>query len=262
MNVLIIEDEIPAQNVLVRLLKKYYPDFNVLDILDSTESAISFLSENTPPPDLIFMDVELSDGNCFEIFKAVNITSPVIITTAYENYALDAFKTKCVDYLLKPFDELAFKESVDRCLQFYLHSTQHTDAPSPDITSPTPNSILSYVHKAYKHRFTIKLGSQIVMVDVNNIAYFFSEEKSTYIVTTDSKQYLSDLSLDAIESEVDPASFFKISRGCLAGIKSIYTISKYFNSRLKVILSPPTVGPIIVPRSRVQSFLEWLEGRA
>lgn len=250
MKVLIIEDEIPAQNLLVRLLSKYYPSFKIVGILDSIEHSINWLRENTP--DIIFMDVELSDGRCFEIFDAVDIKSPVIITTAYENYALDAFKTKCIDYIMKPIEEETFKESVERCIQL---------CKIPSGESENKKNILSYTQRSYKQRFTIKVGSQIVVVDVNNIAYFYSEDKSTYIVTTDSKQFLTDLSLDSIEEEMDPKQFFKISRGCLAGLSSISTISKYFNSRLKVTLSPHNVDPIIVPYARVQSFLEWLEGK-
>ena len=248
MKVLIIEDEIPAQQILLRLLGRYFPDFTIMGILDSVDTAVNFLKHQTP--DLIFMDVELSDGSSFEIFRQVDIICPVIVTTAYPDYALDAFRNKCIDYLMKPIDGEPFKKSVERCLQ--LCGVTAAPKKVPDVTA--------YAKPAHKHHFTIKLGSQILVIDVNDIAYFYSNEKSTWLVTRDGKQYMTDDSLTAIENEVDPARFYKISRKCLVGLSSIYTISKYFNSRLKVTLSPKNIEPVIVPRDRVQSFMEWLEG--
>lgn len=248
MKVLLIEDERPAQQLLIRLLGKYYPDFTIVSVLDSITSAVDWLRENTA--DLIFMDVELSDGSCFEIFKHIDVKAPVIITTAYEQYALDAFKTKCIDYLLKPIEDDTFKESVERCLQFCANS-----ASAEMYNADSDES------KAYKQRYTIKVGSQIVVVESLNIAYFYSEDKSTFLVTNDDKQYLYDQSLDSLKDELDPDIFYKLSRGCIANIKAINSISKYFNSRLKVTLNPGKAPQVIVPRDRVQGFLEWLEGK-
>lgn len=249
MDVLIIEDEIPAQQMLVRLLKKYFPEFRTAGILDSVSSASDWLGQHSP--DLIFMDVELSDGSCFEIFRTADIKCPVIITTAYENYALDAFKAKCIDYLMKPVEPAAFRESVERCIKLY----------GTGKAGSRPNSIGSYAKPAYRHHITIRLGSQILVIDINDIAYFYSNDKSTWLVTKNGSQYMTDVSLVTIEEEMDPAKFYKISRKCIVGISSIYTISKYFNSRLKVTLSPKNIDPVIVPRERVQSFLDWIEGR-
>lgn len=248
MKILIIEDEIPAQQILLRLTGRFFPDFTVVGIIDSVDNAVSFLKSHSP--DLIFMDVELSDGKSFEIFRQVDIACPVIVTTAYADYALEAFKTKCIDYLMKPIEAEAFRKSVDRCLQL----CGRTAAPKP------ATDITMYAKPAYKHHFTIKLGSQILIIDVNDIAYFYSNDKTTYLVTKEGKQYMTDDSLTAIEGEVDSAKFYKISRKCLVGLTSIYTISKYFNSRLKVTLSPKNVEYVIVPRDRVQSFMEWIEG--
>ena len=252
MKVLIIEDEIPAQQILIKLIGKYFPDFTVSGTIDSVEEAVKYLKHHSR--DLIFMDVELSDGKCFEIFRQTEISCPVIITTAYADYALDAFKAKCIDYLMKPIEAEAFSESVDRCMQLC-----GVTAAAPPPAKPVP-SVTSYAKTAYKHHFTIKLGSQILVIDVNDIAYFYSTDKSTWLVTRDGKQYMTDESLVTVEGEVDPARFYKISRKCIVGINSIYTISKYFNSRLKVTLSPKNIEPVIVPRDRVQSFMEWLEG--
>lgn len=248
MDVLIIEDEIPAQQILIRMLKRYFPDFRTAAVLDSVRSATEWLAGHSP--DLIFMDVELSDGKCFEIFRKSEIKCPVIITTAYENYALDAFKAKCIDYLMKPVEPAAFRNSVERCMQ--LCGGKRTESRTADIGA--------YARPAYKHHITIRLGSQILVIDINDIAYFYSNDKSTWLVTKDGRQFMTDVPLVTIEEEMDPAKFYKISRKCIVGLSSIYTISKYFNSRLKVTLSPKNIEPVIVPRERVQSFLDWLEG--
>lgn len=248
MNAVIIEDEIPAQQILQRLTKKYFPELKIVAVLDSISAATEYLRTGTP--DIVFMDVELSDGKCFEIFEEVDIKCPVIITTAYEGYALDAFKAKCIDYLLKPIEPLAFRESVSRCMQFLPVTAAASLA----------RDISAYAKKAYKHHFTIKVGSSIIVVDVKNIAYFYSTDKTTFIVTKDGKQYMTDESLISIENVLDPSLFYKISRKCIVGLSSIYTISRYLNSRLRVTLAPKNIEPIIVPRDRVQNFLEWIEG--
>ncbi|HIZ86808.1 MAG TPA: LytTR family DNA-binding domain-containing protein [Candidatus Coprenecus pullistercoris] len=248
MKVLIIEDEIPARQILIKLIGKYFPDFQIAGTLDSVHAAGKWLADN-PSPDLIFMDVELSDGKCFGLFDKADITCPVIVTTAYEQYALDAFKAKCIDYLMKPIEPEAFRMSVERCLQLF-RSGEST--PSVDIKR--------YTKVSYKHHFTIRIGSQIIILDVNDIAYFYSNDKSTYIVTRDGREHMTDEPLVSIENEVDPIRFYKLSRKCIVSMQSIYTISKYFNSRLKVTVSPGNIEPVIVPRERVQSFLEWLEG--
>ena len=157
MDVLIIEDELPAQQILIRLIKQYFPDFNIIGALDSVKAAAKYLQDNSP--DLIFMDVELSDGKCFEIFRQTDIRCPVIITTAYADYALDAFKVKCIDYLMKPIESGAFRESVERCLQLCGVTAAKKD--KPDITA--------YAKPTYKHHYTIKLGSQILAIDTRDI---------------------------------------------------------------------------------------------
>lgn len=245
MTVLIIEDEIPAQQQLLRLLSKHFPDLRVVGLLDSITGAEAWLKVNSA--DIIFMDVELSDGECFEIFKRVEVTSQVIITTAYEDYAFPAFQAKCIDYLLKPIEDEDFEASVHRCIDFCSHSLQHDTAVEHEKV------------KTYRQRFTTKVGNNIIVVESISIAYFYSENKTTYLVTNDKKQYLMDLSLDAVEEQVDPHTFFKLSRGCIASLQSIANISKHFNSRLKVTLRPDNIDPILVSRARVPQLMEWLE---
>jgi len=251
MDILIIEDEIPAQQLLIRLIKKYFSDFRIIGTLDSINNALNWLQHNHA--DIIFMDVELSDGKCFELFNKIEITSPVIITTAYEQYALNAFKVKCIDYLLKPIIDEDFIKSVNRCISF-------CDNLNPSITLKNIDSS-SLQKTQYKQRFTINIGDQIIIVNINDIAYFLSESKSSYIVLSNNKKYLYDESLDTIEEELDPSMFFKLSRGCITSVNAIFNISKYFNSRLKVTLKPKTNDSIIVSRARSQNFLKWIEGK-
>lgn len=247
MNVLIIEDELPAQQQLLRLLSKHFPDLMVVGLLDSITSAEAWLKVNSA--EIIFMDVELSDGKCFELFKRVEITSQVIITTAYEDYALNAFQEKCIDYLLKPIEDSAFVASVQRCIDFCSHISQQRFGGGSEADNA----------KSYKQRYTIKVGNNILIVESASVAYFYSENKSTFLVTFDKKKYLMDVSLDTIEEQLDPLHFFKLSRGCIASLPSIAVISKHFNSRLKVTLKPDIIGPILVSRARVPLLMEWLE---
>lgn len=257
MDVLIIEDEIPAQQQILRLLAKYYPGLKVAGILDSLTDSARWLKSNTP--DIIFMDVELSDGKCFELFKMADVQSEVIITTAYEQYALDAFKARAVDYLLKPIDAQQFRASVDRCIGIAeMKKNGAAAGPAASAASAVPASPAA---RQYKQRFTISVGNQIVVIDLQKVAYFISENKSTGLVTFEKRQFLLDQGLDAIENEVDPALFFRISRNCLASLNSIDKISKYFNQRLKVTLKPSSGEGVLVSRARVPQLMAWLEGK-
>jgi len=248
MKVLILEDEIPAQMQIKRLLYQNYPDFDIMATLTSVLSAAEWLKKNTV--DIIFMDVELSDGICFELFNLVDVKSNIIVTTAYESYALSAFKVNSIDYLLKPVEKDEFIKAVEKCKKLRANTEY-----SPDFV----NKLIS-ASKVYKQRFTVKLGTQIIVVNTTDIAYFYADNKATYIVSFDKKMHLSDLTLDTIESQINPEIFFKLSRSCIASISAIESISRHFNSRLKVHLKPQFKEDIFVSRVRVPAFLEWLEG--
>lgn len=248
MKILILEDELPAQKQLRKLIEKYFPDFTIMGALTSVTSAAEWLKYNKP--DLIFMDVELSDGVCFELFKLVEVSSCIIITTAYENYAIEAFRINSIDYLLKPLDENAFVKSVERCLKM----RESYIIPKEIINKITSSS------KVYKQRFTVKLGTQIFIINITDVAYIYSENKSTYIVTKEGKKMLADQSLEFIEEQLNPNLFFKLSRSCISSINSIEHITRHFNSRLKVHLNPPHNEEIFVSRAKVNSFMDWLEG--
>ena len=250
MKVLIIEDEIPAQIQLERLLKTHFPGFEVIAKINSVGAAVHWLKHQQA--DLIFMDVELSDGQCFEIFKQVSVETPVIITTAYNNYAIKAFKVNSIDYLLKPIDKTEFVEAVEKSKKIALRNL-------PDYTQ-IEELLTKNQPKEYKKRFTVKLGDRILVLNTSDIAYFYSEDKATFIVTNEGKRYISDMSLDTVEEQLNVIDFFRLSRGCIASIQSVKNVSRYFNSRLKVTLSPPLAGDFLVSRIRIPHFLTWLEG--
>lgn len=247
MRVLILEDEVPAQMQMKRLLTSYYPHAEIAAVIDSVDKAATWLSQDTP--DLIFMDVELSDGICFELFNRIEHMPPVIIVTAYEHYALAALKKSAVDYLLKPVGDAEFVAAVEKCRKM------------PSLQKELRNLGKTLAAQAeYKQRFVVKVGDRIIVVPIADIAYFYAEDKGTYIMTKDGTSYVSDSSLDGIENQLNPNTFFKLSRNCIAHIDSITSISKYFNSRLRIDLQPPYSKPILVSRQRVPEFMEWIEG--
>ncbi len=250
MKVLIVEDEIPAQIQLERMINANFPSFDVIGKVDSVRGTVQWLQSNHP--DLIFMDVELSDGQCFEIFKQVKVETPVIITTAYNDYAIKAFKVNSIDYLLKPIDRTEFINAVEKSKKITQQSVPDYHQIEDLLTKSLP--------KEYKKRLTVKLGDKILILNTAEIAYFYSEDKATFIVTNEGKRYISDLTLDALEELLNPKDYFRISRGCITHIQSIKSVSRYFNSRLKVILSPPVLEDVLVSRIRIPEFLKWLEG--
>lgn len=252
--VLIVEDEIPAQLTLRRLIERCCPDSHIVEMLTSVKSTIKWLEENPEGADVIFMDVELSDGVCFDIFDKVEINANVIITTAYENYAINAFKRDTRDYLLKPIDEKELSRAWERC-------RERIEAKS----APNIEALLDMVRqksasdKSFKKRFIVKAGDKIVIIPVEEIAYCYSEDKSTYAVNRNGTHRLLDYSLDMVQELLDPTLFFRISRSCIVSISSIDSISKHLGTRLKLQLNPRSEEDVIVSRSRTSDFLEWLD---
>lgn len=248
MKALIVEDERMAQAQLARLLKTHFPDIEVVQCTASVEETVAYLAAD-PPIDLIFMDVELADGECFEIFRKVPVKARVIMTTAYDSYALKAFEAGSVDYLLKPIGEEELKRAVDRCRE-RMGSSIDVEKLLAAVTAP---------QKQYKERFLVYVGEQIIPVRTDEIASFFSEEKSNYLLTDDGKRYLIDSSLDALEGELDPAEFFRISRGAIVSRRSVRSVSRHFSGRLRAELKPEPPFEPTVSRARVEDFLKWLE---
>jgi len=250
MNIIIIEDEKPAARLLQRKVEKL--GLNVSTMLHSVEESIHWFQSNAHP-DLIFLDIQLSDGLSFEIFETIDIKSAVIFTTAYDEYALRAFKLNSIDYLLKPIDEDDLEIAVDK-FKSRAQTTQHLSLDFEMIKQMLVNP----VDKQYKKRFTVKVGQQLKLIAIEEAECFYSQDKGTYIHTIDNRDYLLDSTLEQLENELDPNHFFRISRKFIIPLKTIKEIQMHTNSRLKVILPTYKDDEVIVARERVGDFKEWI----
>ena len=253
--ILIVEDEIPAQINLKKLIDRCCPEGSVVMTLTSVRSTVKWLEENPEGVDVIFMDVELSDGICFEIFERVNINAHVVITTAYDNYAISAFKVNSRDYLLKPIGEEDMRRAWERCKESIESRALANIESLPDMALRVNTSR----DKEFKKRFIVKMGEKIIIIPVEDIAYCFSEDKSTYAVSRNGTRRILDYSLDMVQEMLDPRLFFRISRSHIVSINAIENISKYLGTRLKLQLNPPSADDVVVSRSRTSDFLEWLD---
>ncbi|PID69212.1 MAG: DNA-binding response regulator [Flavobacteriales bacterium] len=252
MNIIIIEDEKPAARRLSRMLEKFGLQAQIM--LHSVEEAIDWFSNHTHP-DLIFLDIQLSDGLCFEIFDAVVIKSAVIFTTAYDEYALQAFKLNSIDYLLKPIDETELKKSIQQ-YQERIPDKTPLKVDFEDIKKLLVNPI----GRTYKKRFSVKIGQHIKLINIDEVVCFYSKNKGTYIHTFKDRDYLIDQTLEQLEQELQPQSFFRINRKLIVNIKAIEDIISYSNSRLALKLSNfEPEEKIIVSRERVRDFKDWLD---
>ena len=249
MRVLIIEDEQPAAHKLIRLLQEADKQTEVLDVLGSIELAINWLT-NHPAPELIFMDIQLEDGISFEIFETCRIQTPVIFTTAYDAYALKAFKVNSVDYLLKPIAPEDLKAALEK------FNTVHRQP----VNYSRLESIINQLQPKTKERFLIKVGDHYRSIPTSSIDSFFILERSTFIQTATGKNYAIDHSLDKIEQLVDPRIFFRINRNCIVNYSAIRDIIAYSSSRLKLILNNQTEKEdMLVSRERVTEFKGWMD---
>ena len=250
MRVLIVEDEIMAQKSLTRVLMQNFSDIEIVGYTDSIKSTVEWLKKDADSVDVIFMDVELADGVCFEIFRQIDIKARVIMTTAYDSYALKAFEAGSVDYLLKPVDASALKRAVARCRM--SGGQLDVEALMKALGGSTPK-------REYKERYIVRFNDRIVPLETSNIAYIYSEEKNNYLVTFDGHKYVIDSSLDVVAEEFNPDKFFRISRSCIISLKAIGSIIKQPGGRLRIAAEPEPGFEMSVSRSRVDDFLRWLE---
>jgi len=251
--ILIIEDEKPAAEWLRQLILKFDPQISVLAVIDSVSGAEEWFQQNTSP-DLVFMDIQLADGLSFEIFERVKVPCPVIFTTAYEEYAVKAFKVNSIDYLLKP---IAYSE-LEAAFQKFVNQVKKEEDTQP-VTLELLKKVKEMLRKQYKTRFVIKVGEHLKSIPVEEILFFYSLEKATYLCTADFKTYIVDYSLDRISEMVDEHRFFRINRKYILSNLSIADIVFYSNSRLKIKLRKPDEESIIVSRDKVAAFKEWLD---
>jgi len=255
MKVLIIEDEIPAAEKLERYLKKYDAGIEIATILDSTAKAISWLETNQDTIDLIFMDIQLIDGLSFQIFQQVRVRKPVIFTTAFNEFALDAFKVNSIDYLLKPITFTDLSASL-RKLQSLREQFQGNKEQPERI-----QQVLSGLKtKEYKSRFMVKLGEHIRSITTDQISLLYADGRDVYLVTSQNRKFIIDYTLESLESILDPQLFFRLNRTFILNINSIKDVLVYSNSRLKISLHQEFDKEIIVSREKVGDFKEWFDG--
>ena len=253
MRYLIVEDEFHAAKRLRELVEDYSPSAKCLGVVDSVTEAVSWF-ENNPPPDLAFFDIQLADGLSFSIFKRIEVRSPVIFTTAFDEYALRAFKTNSVDYLLKPIDEEELRDAIDKYKSIYSYRSPSF---STDIIEKLSQQLTT---RNYVKRFLIKQGSSMAYINLADIRRFESDNGLTYLVNSDGLRYNIDYTLEQITEMIDPELFFRINRKAVVHINSVQKISPYFNSRLKLILEPEYNGDAIVSRDKVRAFKTWVTG--
>lgn len=253
MKILIVEDEPLAAAQLAANIAVLKPGAQILAVCDTVRSAVNWL-QNNPAPDLSFFDIQLGDGLSFEIFEQVEFKQPVIFITAFNQYAIQAFKVNSIDYLLKPID----KTELERALTKFENLTQPKNS---GITPLALEDIISSLKiKTYKERFLVKVGTHIRVAETRGILYFYSFQKGTYIKLNDGKDYLLDQTLEQIELQVDPSVFFRINRKYLVSLKSITDVISYSNSRLKLKILYPIDDDFLVAREKVNQFKSWLEG--
>ena len=251
MNVIIIEDEKPAARRLSRLLEEL--DVQVSVMLHSVEESINWF-QNNAHPDLIFLDIQLSDGLSFEIFEEIEVRSAIIFTTAFDEYALQAFKLNSIDYLLKPIDD----EDLEVAVKKYKSLKPEPQKLALDFDD-IKKLLVNPLEREYKKRFTVKVGQHLKIINADEVECFYSENKGTYAATAEGRNYLLDTTLEHLESELEPKVFFRVSRKFYVNINHIKDIISYTNSRLQIKLNHFSEQEIIVSRERVRDFKLWLE---
>ena len=250
MSVIIIEDEKPSARRLQRMLTELDMEAEVM--LHSVEESIEWF-QNNEHPDLIFLDIQLSDGLSFEIFETIDINSAVIFTTAYDEYALQAFKLNSIDYLLKPIDEDDLATAVSK----YKERAPKQQPVTLDFND-IKKLLVNPIEREYKKRFSVKVGQHLKLINIDDIECFYSENKGTYAFTSEGRNYLLDTTLEQLEDELEPHKFFRISRKFFVNVNAIKDMVSYTNSRLQIKLNTYKEQDIIVARERVKDFKDWL----
>lgn len=250
MHILILEDEEQALNRLKKLILEVMPSAVIVGTASSIEETINWFQHNTMP-DLIFMDIQLADGNSFQLFNRIKIVCPVIFTTAYEDYALQAFKVNSVDYLLKPIDVTDVKRAIDK-LKLLQRSRAFVVDYAEILKTIQPSE------KKYKDRFVIKIGDTIKSLIIADIAYFYTENKSNFVCTNEGKRLPIDFNLDQVEQMLNPKNFFRINRQFIIGHHAIEEMKAHTRSRVIVKLNPPTKLDTVVAIDRAHDFRNWL----
>lgn len=256
MKVLIVEDEELAAEGLLQNLRRIEPKVEILAVLDSVREAVNWFSENSMP-ELAFFDIQLADGLSFSIFEQCNITCPIIFTTAYDEYALRAFKVNSIDYLLKPFEVEDLRKALEK---WRLLSGSTALQPDAEIMRLLMQQMSSQIRQpSYKTRFMVKTGDHLHSINSSEIDYFYSENKIVWLRQQNGRKYLIDYTLEQLEEMLDPQDFYRINRKYIVSIGAIKSVAAYTNSRLKVLLKePPDKEEVLISREKVEAFKGWL----
>lgn len=256
MKILIIEDEKPAADKLQRLLRQLTDHFEVVGIATSVKNGAALIKEHQDSLDLIFMDIQLTDGLSFQIFEHQEVTAPVIFITAYNQYAIDAFRSNGIDYLLKPLTEEALAGSLNKW------NTLKQSLSKPQLTTDVIASLVAQVQggKQYKDRFLVKVGEHIRSVPTKDVALLYADGRIVYLITHEQAKYTIDYRMESLEQMLDPRRFFRTNRTFLINIDAIRDVLVYSNSRLKISVVVSLQEEIIVSRDRVAAFKEWFGG--
>ncbi len=255
LNVLIIEDEVPAVEKLERYLQKYSDSIKVISKIESVSSAVTWLTQHQTEIDLIFMDIQLTDGMSFKIFDQLKIEKPVIFITAFNEYALDAFKVNGIDYLLKPitYSDLSISLQKLENLKSQLKWGEAETEKIKEVLAVLPT-------KNFKNRFMVKSGDHIRSITSDQISFFFADGRDVYLVTNQLRKFIIDYTLESLQDILDPKLFHRCNRSYILNISSIQDVIVYSNSRLKVMLNIKWESEIIVSREKVSEFKEWFDG--
>ncbi|MEQ9443696.1 MAG: LytTR family DNA-binding domain-containing protein [Cyclobacteriaceae bacterium] len=256
MKILVIEDEKAAAKRLISLIQQEIPTAAIVAQIDSVKKSVAWFQENTSP-DLVFMDIQLADGLSFEIFEHTKVSAPIIFTTAYDQYAIQAFKVNSIDYLLKPIDAEELSAAVEKYQSY--HQAHSAPKPEQPDLSQLQQALQMLQSPGYKNRFVVKVGEHIKAIPVEEVLYFFSQEKMTYLQTHAGKHFIIDYPLDQLEEMVNPAAFFRISRKYIVRLSAIDDIITYSSSRLKLKLKHSDDSDVLVSRDRVTDFKQWLD---
>ena len=253
MNVLLIEDEWAAAQNLRLILRAIDPNVRVLTVLESVPEAVTWLQTN-PAPDLAFVDVQLADGSSFDIFKQVDISFPVVFATAYDEYAIQAFRVNSIDYLLKPIDEAAVRSSLQKYQQLYAASPLRSHRAIQQLLSEWQHRLPD----RYKSSFLVHYRDKLLPVEVTTFAYFHARSNVVHGVTKDAKTYLVDYSLEELEKQLAPSDFYRANRQYVVARWAIVDIAFYFNGRLLLNLRPPASEHVLVSKARAPKFRGWM----
>ncbi len=254
MNVLIIEDEAPAFRRLQKVLEEIDTSINIIDVIGTVSESICWFNENKLP-DLVFMDIQLSDGISFEIFESISVKTPVIFTTAFDEYVLNAFKVNSIDYILKPIKKEELEKSIEKYKSLKEVYGGTNEAGLGDFLKQ-----IDLGRKKYKNRFLIKLPESLLSIDVSEIAYFQTKKGIVQLVTREGRKYITDFTLDDLIQQIDPYLFFRANRQFIIHIETVSQAHKYFKGKLLVETTPDPDEKILVSAEKASLFKSWLGG--